>query len=615
MKNEEILKIAKEQFEESDAVSRFNRENYKDDVRFARMSEQWDEDIKNQRMAEGRPCLTTNKLAPLIRQIVNESRQAKPAIKVSPVDNGADVATAEVISGLIKAIERESNADIAYDTAFDHCVSGGFGFFRIGVDYVAPDSFDLKATIKRVPNPLMVHWDVNSTEFDASDWTYGFVSELISKDDFEKQYPKAAAVDWEGDNESDTERWRNGDDVRIAEYFTRHEKEIEVLLLSDGQIIRRDELPKLAKDYFGAGGIDLGPITDDDVIAGFFAQTGLNEQRSRKTFSHDVTRYIMSGNEILEQDEWLGTMIPICPVWGDEVIIDNRRHFRSLIRDAKDPQRMHNFWRSASTELVALAPRTPFIMPEGAMPRDGQERAKWSSANTRSHAYLAYAGNQAPQRQPFAGVPGGAVQEAISSNQDIQDITGIYPSSIGARSNETSGRAILARERQGDVSNFHFSDNLSRAISYAGKCLVEIIPAIYSTRKAIRVLGEDQKEKVVNLSLEAGGDPDNGLYNISVGRYDVVVDTGPSFATQREETRETLIEIMRQVPGAAQVIGDIVVEHLDFQGADKVAKRLQALLPPQMQQAEGAAPPVQQAPGVDPAAPANPIMGGNPPAI
>ena len=178
-------------------------------------------------LAEGRPCLTTNKLAPLIRQIVNESRQSKPAIKVSPVDNGADVDTADVISGLIKSIERESSADIAYDTAFDHCVSGGFGFFRIGVDYASPNSFDLKATIKRVPNPLMVHWDVNSTEFDASDWNYGFVSELVPREEFEKRHPKAQAVDWEGENESHLSGWRTEDDVRIAEYFTRHEKRLK----------------------------------------------------------------------------------------------------------------------------------------------------------------------------------------------------------------------------------------------------------------------------------------------------------------------------------------------------------------------------------------------------
>jgi hypothetical protein len=246
---------------------------------------------------------------------------------------------------------------------------------------------------------------------------------------------------------------------------------------------------------------------------------------------------------------------------------------------------MFNFWRSATTELVALAPKTPWVGPKGFIPK-GHE-SKWASANTRSHAYLEYdpSSGGAPQRQAFASVPAGAMQEAMNSNEDMQAITGIYPSSIGARSNETSGKAILARERQGDVSNFHFIDNLSRAIQYAGKILVDIIPSVYSERETIRILGEDQAEEVVQLTQEAGGSLEEGmtgdkkLYNLSVGRYDVTVKTGPSFSTQREETRETLIELMRAVPGAAGVVGDALLEHMDFQGADRIAKRLKAMLP------------------------------------
>jgi hypothetical protein len=253
---------------------------------------------------------------------------------------------------------------------------------------------------------------------------------------------------------------------------------------------------------------------------------------------------------------------------------------------------MFNFWRSASTEIVALAPKAPFIGPKGFVPK-GQEQ-KWASANNRSHAYLEYEGNMAPQRQPFPGVPAGMIQESVNASTDMQDVTGIYPAAIGAKSNETSGKAILARERQGDTANFHFIDNLNRAIEYAGRVLVEIIPSVYSPRETIRILGEDSSEKVVKLTQEAGGSLKQGidgqqrLYNLSVGKYDVTVSSGPSFATQREETRETLIEIMRAVPAAANFVGDVLLDHMDFVGADKVAKRLKALLPPEVRQAEDA---------------------------
>lgn len=597
---DDIIEDARERFSKSQSDSDGNRVNFRDDVHFARMGEQWPADVKKQRQLEGRPCLTVNKLPSFIRNVVNESRQNKPGIKVSPVDNGADVETAEVISGLIRSIERSSDSEIAYDTAIDNAVSGGFGFFRVTVDYAGEDSFDLCAKIERIPNALMVHWDTSSTAFDASDWEFAFVSDLLSEEEFETRYPKAKPVSFDGIDDFTSAKWADEDRVRVAEYWLREEKNRDIVMLSDGRVVRADDLPNIAKNFFAAGGIALGgQVKDDQIIQAAMQATGLTEIRRRTSKYNEVTRRIISGVEVLSEEVWPGSTIPICPVWGEEVFFDGRREFRSMIRDARDPQSMFNFWRSASTELVALAPRAPWVGPLGFVPK-GHE-SKWGSANTRSHAYLEFdpSSGGAPQRQPFSGVPAGAIQEAMNASDDIKAITGIYDSSMGARSNETSGKAILARERQGNISNFHFVDNLSRAIRYAGRILVEIIPSVYGPRETIRILGEDSKEKVVKLTQEAGGSIQAGvegeqrLYDLSVGRYDVTVSAGPSSATQREDTREALVEIMRQLPGSAAYIGDVLMEHMDFQGADKVAKRLKHLLPPAIQQAEGIAPPPQ----------------------
>lgn len=600
---DEIIKEALDRFEESESGSAYNRDSWYEDIKFARMSEQWPEDVKKLRQQEARPCLTINKLAPLIRQVVNEARQNKPGIKVSPVDNGADVNTAEVIAGLVRSIERNSSAEVAYDTAIDHAVSGGFGFFRIGTDYVHPMSFEQECRIERIPSALMVNWDVNSTKFDASDWEYAFVSEFLTDEQFKKQYPGATPVDFEGEFSEMAQYWLQEEKVRLAEYWQRSETKKKIVQLSDGSIHREDQMPKLAKQMLRAAGINIQGMSKDEMVRAVMAGSGLTVARERESTFFTVKRRIISGVEVLKEEEWPGSMIPICPVWGDEVYFDGRRYFRSMIQDARDPQAMHNFWRSASTELVALAPRAPFMMQEGSMPTDATEKAKWETANTRSHAYLLYGRNAtaAPQRQPFAQIPAGALQEAISANEDIQATTGVYPSAIGARSNETSGRAILARERQSNVSNFHFMDNLSRAIGYCGRCLVEIIPQIYSDRESIRILGEDYKEKVIKLTTDNPGIGPDGkplLYNLSVGHYDVSVSSGPSFATQREELRETLIEIMQRVPDAAPVIGDVLLETMDVPGADRIAKRLHALLPPAVLAAESGQP--QQQPQPDP---------------
>lgn len=590
------IKEALEQFEESQSGSSFNRENWYENVRFSRMSEQWPDDVKKLRQDEARPCLTVNKLAPLIRQVVNESRQNKPGVKVSPVDNGADVNTAEVIGGLVRSIERNSSAEVAYDTAIDHSVSGGFGFFRITTDYANSMSFDQEAKIERIANALMVHWDVNSTAADASDWMYAFVSDFLTDEQFKKQYPGAAPVDFEGDYDEMTQFWLQDDKVRLAEYWQRSEIKKKIIQLSDGSVHREDQMPKLAKRMLQAAGIDPARMSKDEMVRAVMAGSGLTVARERESTFYEVKRRIISGVEVLKEEKWPGTMIPICPVWGDEVFFDGRRYFKSMIDDARDAQAMHNFWRSATTELVALAPRAPFILPEGGLPTDTTERQKWDTANTRSHAYLLAGKNAAfaPQRQSFAQIPAGALQEAITANEDIQAITGMYPSSIGARSNETSGRAILARERQGNTSNFHFIDNLARAIRYCGQCLVEIIPEIYSERDSIRILGDDMKEKVIRLTQEQGGEigPDGKplLYNLSIGQYDVTVSSGPSYATQRQELQEVLMEIMSKVQGAAPVIGDLLLETMDVPGAEKVAKRLHAMLPPQVLAAESGQP-------------------------
>jgi hypothetical protein len=288
----------------------------------------------------------------------------------------------------------------------------------------------------------------------------------------------------------------------------------------------------------------------------------------------------MTGSEVLEKNSWPGKYIPIVPVYGDEINVQGKRYFRSLIRDARDSQMMFNFWRTASTELVALAPKAPYIGPRGAFDGD----PKWQSANTKSHPYLEYEGGIPPQRQPFAGVPAGALQEALNSSDDMKSILGIYDASLGARSNETSGRAIMARQREGDVSTFHFIDNLSRAIKYGGRCLIDLIPAIYNTERMVRVLGEDGEVRNVNVN----GQPDEygQVYELARGKYDLVVDTGPSFTSKREEMSQFLLEFMRSAPQAGPLVMDMVAKSMDFPESDKIARRFQSMLPPQIQQME-----------------------------
>jgi hypothetical protein len=570
---DDLLKEAKEAFELCVANESENRAAALDDIRFARLGEQWPAEVRKRRELDARPCLTINRLPAFIRQVVNDARQNRPAIKVHPADDAADPAVAEIYNGLIKNIEYTSDADTAYDTALDSAVTSGLGYFRINTRYASDDGFDQDIVIQRVANPFSIFADPYSTAADSADWNLAFVVDSMDRERFRARYKGADKVDWDALGYAGLAApWLDDDRIMAAEYWTRRPVRRLILALSNGETVGEDVF-RANKAMFDAAGVS--------VIG-----------RPREALSYEVKQHLLTGAEVLETVDWAGRYIPIVPVYGDEVNLEGRRHLRSLVRDAKDPQRMFNYWRTTSTELVALAPRAPFIGPRGAFKTDAD---KWATANVENHAYIEFDGPSPPMRQEFGGVPAGALQEAINASDDIKSILGLYDASLGAASNETSGRAILARMREGDVSTFHFVDNLSRAIRHAGRILIDLIPKVYSEPRILRVLGPGGEPSTVAVNQSpapAGqGDPNLAVYDLAVGKYDLTVEAGPSFTTRREEAANQMIQLIQAFPEAAPVLGDLLAKNLDWPGAEEIAERLKALLPPQLQpNAQGAGP-------------------------
>lgn len=588
-KADEIVQAAREAFSEVAEAEAENRKQGLEDTRFARLAEQWPANIRKQREDDGRPCLTINRMTAFIRQVVNDSRQNKPSIKVHPCDSQADPETAKLYDGLIRNIQYVSNADVAYDTAIESAVSGGFGYFRIGMDYSHDDSFDLDISIDRVADPFLIYGDPASKCADSSDWNTAFAVDYMKKDEFAKKYKGAKAVDWDAEGYvAAGDPWLKDDCVMRAEWWTREEVDRPIVLLSDGTVLDAERM-------------------QDPELVGYFLANGITVVNERTAKCWKVRQRILTGAEMLEDNEWPGKYIPIIPVYGDEVVVDGKRVLRSLIRDAKDPQRMFNYWRTTATEMVALAPKAPYIGAKGSFVTDA---AKWATANSESHAYIEYDPQPGgpPQRQPFAGVPAGAIQEALNASDDMKAIMGIYDASLGARSNETSGRAIVARDRQSDVSTFHFLDNMTRAIRHAGRIIIDLIPHVYNKERVIRVIGEDgttdhqplgKPVPVMGPDGQQKVDPKTGepmvkVYDLAVGKYDLTVATGPSYTTKRQESADQMMELMRTFPQAAPVVGDVLAKNLDWPGADEIAERLKALYQKNFGQSEQAIPPEVQ---------------------
>lgn len=563
------IKEIEEMFREDLDRESENRNEAQNDIRFAKLGEQWPEQVKTDREREGRPCLTINRCPSFLRQVVNDSRINSPQIKVKPVDDKADPETAEILGGLIRNIEYSSQADVAYDTALDSSASCGMGFFKIITDYCDEQSFNQDIFIRRITNPLSIVFDTHGESIDGSDWTHAAEVEWLPEGQFERKYGKktdkasfsADVIDNINADESDL--------IRVASFWHVDEEEEKLLMLSDGTVISEAEFNKPHPDF----GVPFKVIAEE---------MGLVVARERKGTKRTVKQYVC-GADIIETNDWAGKWIPIVPVFGEEVFVDGKRYLKSLIRDIKDPQRMFNYWRTASTELVALAPKTPFIGPAGAFDTDAD---KWATANVKSHAFIEYDGAQMPQRQPFVGVPAGVIQEALNAADDMKSIIGLYDASLGARSNETSGKAINARKVEGDVSTFHFVDNLAKSIAHGGRILVDLVPKIYDTERVIRIIGVDGETKNIPLKQPTEHNGVQRIFDLGVGKYDVAVDTGPSFTTQREETATQMMELLRSYPQAAPVIGDLLAKNLNWPDADVIAKRLKSMLPPHLQDDE-----------------------------
>ncbi len=561
----ELIAKAKERFEECFSHYSEEYQRGKDDLDFLLGDTQWPEQIRAQRQKDGRPCLTENRLMPHVRQVINSIRQSRPAIAVNPVDDKADVETANILKGLIRNIEYVSAADNVYDTAAWNAITTGYGFVRINTKFADYNSFDKEIELLRVLNPFSVLIDKNSREMDGSDAEYAFVYDDIPREVFKEQYPNADQVGFDKFTTEDI--WNQQDTIRVLEYYYKDYNKQKIYLMPDGSVVEGEE-PE--------GFID-----------------------SRETEKCTVKWVKLTANEVLERTEWEGKYIPIIPVYGDEVWQDGKRKSFSLITQAKDSQQRYNYWLTASTEIIALQPKAPYIGLTGQFKTGA---AKWKTANNANHAFIEYdivydkTGNPIatpPQRQqPPMGSP-AMFQEMMAAADGIKATLGMFNPSLGQESAAKSGRAILAQQAQGDNATFHFVDNLQSSIRQVGRCLVDLIPKVMSKPMIARVLGEDDTPKLVPVnqrSVKKGkdyfplgkSDGEEKYIDLNMGKYDVVCSVGASFQTKRQEMVTFFQELYRAMPQAAAYTADIFFKNLDVPEADVLAERMKALLPPEV---------------------------------
>lgn len=547
--------------------------------------DQWEQTVRDERETDGRPVHTYNLLLTYCNHIVNGMRRNRPQVKLKPVNTmrgktptmknvagTEDYSLADVFMGIIRNIEHQSKATHAYDTAAEHQVQHGFGFWRVMPVYTRDDVFTQDLRIQRVMNSYSVLVDPSAQEADYGDMQDGFVISKMPRKVFKEKWPDAAAVDFsEPIQGSMYQYWFNQDDVTVAEYMWIEHTSDKVLQLSNGKICYESNVEQV-----------LDELEDS---------TGVHVVQTRDVKRPKCMWQKMTAVDILQGPlELPFSSVPIFPVLGKELIVDQKVMYKSAIRDAKDAQRAFNYWKTAATETVGYAPKAPWLVTS----KQIQGYADmWDQANKKNLPYLIYKhqeGVTAPTRIFPQGIAAAELAQADNENMVMQDIIGMHEADKGEQGNEKSGVAIKARQSRGEMATYTFPDNLSRTFERMGRLLCEAIPIVYDTQRIVRILKGDDTEDFIEINQTIKDDETgemSSIHDIGYCKFDVTIDTGPSFASQREEANETITSIMEVLPDdQARHIAHLAVKNMEFPGADEVHRLLRKMLPDELKTQE-----------------------------
>jgi hypothetical protein len=564
--NQKLLEKIKGRWKAMSDADQENRREAMEDMKFCFVpGNQWDLNMKQERGQ--RPAYEFNKVRISVKRVINDMRANRPAGKVRAIEGG-DKETAELYEGLIRNISNRSEFETITDYAAEYQVAGGFAAWRVDVDYADDDIFDQDIWVRGIENPYCLYHDPAAKDFmkrDAEDW---ILTERITHGEFERRFGEdAEKSDFQGDIEFDDEDWADEDDVRIAEYWYKKPVTKELWQLQDGTVVDSES--------------DEAKAIPPEAIL-----------KTREVMTNKICRVMASGQRLLtEPEDWAGRKFPFVVVYGEYIVVDGKTQWHGLVRHAKDAQRSYNVARTSVIENIAQAPKSKILATAEQVA--GLEQ-QWQTAHKKNYPFMLYNSDPnapgPPQMLPGPSVPSGLAAEQQFASDDLKAVTGIFDASIGARGNETSGRAIYARQQQGEIATFNYQDNMSKAVQYTYEILIDLIPEIYDAEREIRVLGSDGAEdykRINQVVMDYETMTAIRVNDITTGKYDVTVTSGPNFATQRQEAAETYSQLAQGNPEIMSIAGDLVFKSMDLPYAEDIGERLKFLLPPQVQESLG----------------------------
>lgn len=568
-------------FKNSYEAEKNNRTEGLYDLQFSTGKNVWPADILAQRTMDGRPCVNIPRINQFLRQVTNDELSSRPAAQVNPVGDLGDPELAGVIQGMFRHIEDDSVAEQVYSRKFDGMLRKGWAWFRVLNEWESPFSTDQKIVIRDIANDFTVYDDPAAVLPDRSDADWRFIVEDMPVGEYKTKHGDvptggASVMSTVGDQPS---AWVSGQSVRVAEYYYFDEGKPEKLFkLANGQ-------GKFESDLNGTEA-----FASDDEGNPIFRESA---KRQLKWCKINCERIIEGPVDVPCQ--W----IPVVFMPGEELNIDGERILCGMVRYARDPQRLYNFWVSAQTEAIALAPKAPFVIAAGQI--EGFEHY-WDTANRRNWSYLPYkfttvSGQPAPVPQRVhAEVDNGAISMAVrQADQDLMSTMGIFRAGLGDVGPEKSGRAILARQKESDTANANYGYNRNWALLHCYRIILDMMPTVYSSERALRIVRPNNQSQVALINqFFKGPDGTEKIYDIanSAGKYAVTLSIGAP-ASRRQQAVATMSEILKAQPELFMVIGDLFIDQLDADGDWKMmmVERLRKSLPPHLQEDNGQIPP------------------------
>lgn len=558
-----------------------NWENAERDLNFLD-GKQWSAAERKKREKEGRPCITNNVLPTFVDAVIGDARQDRSRIKtlqtgfktttdlktasdlkIANVEGTKSYTLSEAMDGILRQVEYTSDAETSYDTALENSVQSSLGYLRVYSDWTDEKSFEQRVLIKNIDNQFNVIMDPLATEFDFSDANWCIIDSLVDKDDLERDHP---GINLSFDGLTDGADWITDNGIRVSEYMEREPYMATIHLMSDGSVLEDENYAKIGDEL---------------------KKKGVTSINTRKARLHKVTWRKVTGRDVLEGPITLPcSTIPVVPVFGKRIVIKNRKQYKSFIRNGLDAQLQANYFESAATESVSLSPKSPFIASAIHVEDNLND---WQDANKETKAVLVYKPmhdqDAGPRRQAPAMVPAAEITMGLNAIDKIKSTLGMYDASLGAAGNETSGKAIIARQRQGDRGSYAFIDNLNKSKRRVGKLVIEWVMNTYDTERVEKLRFDDGSEDYIVLNQMIRDEQSGEWFktnDFSVSSFEAIVDTGPSYATQRAESADILMNFSQAFPTIAPLIADLVAANLDINGAKDISQRIKKTQPIEM---------------------------------